>query len=194
MPEPATRQANLTQHRRQRNPHPDRLLAIRRSLERPTHRNERSLRGHLASEVTIRSAGTPEMPSAQARSWRRHRSRPADSARTCHTRAVKRSRNARSCRPSVTSVCAMPSMTATSDPGLVGTHSAGTSARSSLQRAERHEAHAIVRGGVQIRAHLMRGHAPGADEGVLDGQSAEGHHHLRVIDDLLASWWRTERD
>ncbi len=53
-----------------------------------------------------------------------------------------------------------------------------------LQRAERNEPHAVVGGGVQIRAHLMRGHAAGADEGVLDRQTAERNHQLGLIDDL----------
>ena len=125
------------------------------------------------ARVTIRSAGTPEISSAQRR-------RLGDAVGLAQQIALE---GLVPCGVAVEERAVVQPLghQRMRDPehhGHIGTGTGGHPfgrhlGQIVLERAERNEAHAVVGGGMQIRAHLMGGHAARADEGVLDRQTAE---------------------
>ena len=59
VPEAAAGQADLAQHRRQRQAHPRRLLAVPDALQRPAHRHQRAAGGHPAGQCAQRVGRQP---------------------------------------------------------------------------------------------------------------------------------------
>ena len=62
----AAGQADLPEHARQHDAHPDRLLAMLGALQRMRDHDERAFAGRRRANATIASAGTPVMAAAQA--------------------------------------------------------------------------------------------------------------------------------